>query len=235
MRRRWELEVPVQRRFWTGLLAILLTALPSAAVVLGQNDDFEDGTTSGWTIGQSLPSAPQNVATGGPAGADDNYLLVTGLGGFGGGSRLVAFNFTQWAGNYTAAGVVAILADVNNFGPTDLSLRLLIADGAGQFFSNGVISAEAVVVPAGSGWVTVAFPISVADLVVLQGNAATALSNAVNLWIEHNEGTTHPPASFAGTQGVDTDEALPEPAAAAALACGCALLALLERRRARRS
>jgi hypothetical protein len=220
----------------TGLLALLVTALPSAAVVLGQNDDFEDGTTAGWTIGQSgLPSAPQNIANGGPAGAGDNYLQVAGTGSFGGGGRLVAFNFTQWSGNYTTAGVVAVLADVNNFGPSELSLRLMIADGTGQFFNNAAISAQAVVVPAGSGWVTVAFPISVADLVAVQGSVASALSNAVVLWIEHNEGTTHPPDPFVGTLGVDNVEALPEPAAAAALACGCAVLALLERRRARRS
>jgi hypothetical protein len=235
MSRRWEQEVPVQRRLSIGLLATLVTALPAAAVVLGQADDFESGTTDNWTIGQALPSSPQNVATGGPDGVDDNYLLVTGLGGFGGGSRLVAFNIDQWSGDYVTAGVGSLLVDVNNFSASPLSLRLLIADGVGQFFANGAISADAVLVPANSGWTTVVFPIAPTDLIALQGDATTALSNAVILWIEHNEGATHPPAAFAATLGVDNIEAMPEPAAATALAVGCALLALLERRRARRS
>ena len=43
-----------------------------SAVIAGQNDNFEDGTLQGWSSGAGY----DNIATGGPAGAGDNYLTV---------------------------------------------------------------------------------------------------------------------------------------------------------------
>ena len=56
----------------TGLL--LASATPLAAVTLGQQDTFSDGSTQGWSEGLVSPNPPTNIATGGPAGAGDRYL-----------------------------------------------------------------------------------------------------------------------------------------------------------------
>ena len=82
-------------------------------------DDFEDGTTAGWHVGDPAqhPAPPVNVSTGGPAGAGDAYLQLQALGGSGAGSRLSVLNLSQWTGDFT--GVPAIEMDVNNFGPED--------------------------------------------------------------------------------------------------------------------
>ena len=94
---------------WAGLAAALTLAQGAAAVTLGQIDDFEDGTTQGWVVGigtgATSPVPPVAVATGGPDGADDGYLLLTSVGGFGAGSRLAVINATQWAGDYTTSGI----------------------------------------------------------------------------------------------------------------------------------
>src|SRR5215212_9214500 len=88
-----------------GLLALGM-AMPAHAVSLGQTDTFENGTTQGWVtalLGSPNPLPPANVPTGGPAGANDNFLLLTSRGGGGPGSRLTGINTSQWAGNYAAA------------------------------------------------------------------------------------------------------------------------------------
>ena len=52
-----------------------LTASTAWAVPVGF-DDFEDGTTAGWDVGNpnAHPAPPVNVSTGGPTGADDAYF-----------------------------------------------------------------------------------------------------------------------------------------------------------------
>jgi hypothetical protein len=68
-------------------------------------DTFQGGTLLGWGGGAS----PTNIATGGPAGAGDRYLQVTGSGAGGAGGVPATSNGVQWSGNYSAAGVTAIL------------------------------------------------------------------------------------------------------------------------------
>ena len=70
-----------------------------AAVVFGQIDDFQNGTTMGWDEGSPSPNPPVNVATGGPDGAGDRFLQTNSSGGNGPGSRMVMFNQNQWAGD----------------------------------------------------------------------------------------------------------------------------------------
>src|SRR6476620_10626219 len=71
-----------------------------ATPVPAQLNDFETGTTQGWTNGGGA-SDPSNVTTGGPGGANDNFLRITARGGSGAGSRLASFNrSSQWIGNY---------------------------------------------------------------------------------------------------------------------------------------
>lgn len=180
----------------------LLSAAPGAAVTIGQIDTFEDGTTGGWSVGNPSPAPPQNVASGGPGGLDDNHLRLQSLGGTGPGSRLMAFNRVQWAGDYAAAGAAAVAMAVNNLGVADLSLRLVFTDGA-----NTAVT-QAVNVPSGSGWQDIQFAIEAAELVVLAGSAAAALAGTSEFRLMHNPLPTFPPPPVAATVGVDNIELL---------------------------
>ncbi len=66
--------------------------------MVGQIDDFEDGTTMGWMEGFPSPNPPVNIASCRPAGTGDNYLQNISSGGFGPGSAQVMFNHDQWTG-----------------------------------------------------------------------------------------------------------------------------------------
>jgi hypothetical protein len=141
-----------------------------AQVRVGQVDDFENGTTQNWVInllglGSPPPGTlPSNVASGGPGGAGDNYLRLASAGGQGAGSRLASINYGgQWVGDYRAAGIGAIRLDARNFGTTDLALRLLFENpGLPPTPSPPTIeaiSAIPIVLPGGSGWQTLIFPL----------------------------------------------------------------------------
>jgi hypothetical protein len=204
------------------LLAGLLQAEHASGVTLGQVDTFQDGTTENWTVGLkggTPPSPPANVPTGGPAGAGDAYLLLTAVPPVPGdvtdpGTRLVTFNVTQWAGDYLAAGVGKIAMDLKNLGNSSLSIRLLFSDGDQsqiQNASNVAFSTNPVVLPVGSGWVSVVFPISPADLTVKAGDAALALKNAKDVRIYHSPTPQYPPPVIVAQLGVDNIQAVPAP------------------------
>jgi hypothetical protein len=227
-------------------LALLMSLLgtpftPSArgAVIVGQVDTFEDGTTQGWTAGGTLAAPvvpPANVTTGGPAGVDDNYLRISAIGGSGPGSKLAAFNLSQWTGNYTAAGVSVIQMNVSNFGPDDAYVRLLFSDPAGGPPTNLAITSAAFL-PAGSGWTPVTFAVDPASLITLLGSAASALANVTELRIFHNPAATFPgppegPPAAVLQLGVDDVAAVPEPFTPSLAGAGLVVLAL---RRPRRS
>ena len=99
---------------------VLSAQMASGTVILGQLDDFEDGTLESWTGGVTLT----NIATGGPAGAGDNYLEVRQPFSF---RKLGTFNSaTDWTGDYQAAGVTAITADMRTTHITPLEMRLVL-------------------------------------------------------------------------------------------------------------
>ena len=219
----------------TTVLAVAAAVPACAQITLGQIDTFEDGTTQGWGVGPGgSPVPPVNVAGGGPNGANDNYLLLTSLGGAGGpGSRLVAFNMAQWAGDYLSAGVGLIQMDLNNLGTTDLSLRLLLADPAQGPPSNIAIT-DAFLLPAGSGWTHASFSISPSSLITLLGSANAALTNATELRIFHNPAPDFPgpPIGIPAIQaslGVDNIAAVPEPSAVLLVTVG-GLMLMVQRR-----
>jgi hypothetical protein len=181
------------------MLAIAPAIPAAAAPVVGQIDDFEDGTTQGWTVGVGLPGTfhplpPINVASGGPQGADDNYLLLRAIAGFGGaGSRMSVLNLSQWAGDYAAAGIQTIAMSASNFGPDDLSLRLLFANPGAGPPTDIAISTESIFLPAGSDWTALLFPIDVGSLTALTpGGVLPALTSATELRIFHNPAATFP-------------------------------------------
>jgi hypothetical protein len=199
---------------------LLLQSTAFADPIVGQVNNFEDGTTQGWLINllNMTPPPPEalpvNVATGGPAGAGDNYLRLTSVGGPGPGGRLVALNLTPlWTGNYLTSGVLAITMDVNNLGTTDLFLRL--------YFENPMMGpptdeaiTSAVFLPAGSGWTPVTFLIGPSNLTTLSGDLTTLLSNVTSLRIYNSPTPSFPGPGVAAQLGVDniTATAVPEPA-----------------------
>jgi hypothetical protein len=225
--------------------ALLAVAATADAIPIGP-DTFEDATTMGWGVPGLSPVPPTNVATGGPAGGGDGFLQLQANAGLGdAGSRLSVLNQTQWTGDFRAAGITAISMDVNNFGPDDLVLRLLFEDfdGPGPPV-NLALTFSDVVVPAGSGWTSVVFDLSAANLVAgAFGTVEGALTDVGVMRIFHN-----PAAAFPGpgvgipkvttTLGVDNITAIvegtvPEPATGALLLGGLAAALVRARRRLR--
>lgn len=198
-----------------------LGASAASAVVLGASDGFGNGSTDGWFSGAASPVPPVNVADGGPAGAGDGYLLATALGGSGPGSRLVVIGGPQWAGDYAAAGVDAITMDLRNFGSADLSVRLALFGGGGAG-----VSVTPVLLPAGGDWQSVSFSLAPS---ALAGNLP-GLGAIAELRIFNGGLAQFPGDAMAGRLGIDNIAAVPEPAPAALLACGLALLAWRARR-----
>jgi hypothetical protein len=180
-------------------------SVPSAlGITLGQIDDFEDGTTMGWSEGLPSPNPP-GVATGGPGGAGDRYLRNVSSGVGTAGSRLVMFNTVQWSGDYVAAGVDVVRMQVANFGAEDLHLRLAI-EGAGTRYG----STAAVVVPADGAWRLASFGLSDSDLSLVGGTAPlpTALAAVGTLRIlSQVNGPSWVGERIAATLGVDDIEA----------------------------
>jgi hypothetical protein len=219
---------------------VAVHAAPTAASSIVLIDTFEDGTTQGWGVPGSSSNPPLNQSTGGPDGLDDNFLLVSAIGGSGPGSRLSVINSDQWTFNYLAAGTESISMDLFNFGPQDLYLRLLFADPLGGPPSNLAISSDAIFLAAGSGWTSVVFPIAPADLSALIGSVNGALTSPTELRIFHNSdpqfpgpGAGIPPVN--AQLGIDNIQAVvsdvPEPATALLYGIGAAALMWRRHRR----
>jgi PEP-CTERM motif len=226
---------------WASCIAtVLFSPQPSKAVTIGQVDTFEDGTALGWFVPAPSPNPPGNESTGGPAGAGDAFLMLTANGQPSAGGRLSVLNETQWSGNYLAAGVGLIQMNLYNFGPSDLYLRLLFEDlppASGSPPINLALSAQAVFVPANSGWMTAYFPITPADLIMeTYGTVTGALSETDTLRIFHNPdpffpgpGVGIPPVNAA--LGVDNITAVvPVPATMFLLGSGLAGLLVLRKK-----
>jgi hypothetical protein len=196
---------------------------PAAAIGLGQVDNFEDGSTQGWGSGAANAAPPANVASGGPAGAGDNYLLVTSSGIRGPGGKLVALSGAQWSGDYLAAGITAISMDLSNLGSSDLSLHLLLAGSGGA----SAITTQPLLLPAGSGWTHLSFNLAPA---ALTGPALQALGGVTQLRLFHGDAAVFPGPDIAAQLGVDNITAVPEPRSAALLLAGLAALAARRRR-----
>ncbi|MBN8731457.1 MAG: hypothetical protein J0L64_13015 [Acidobacteria bacterium] len=227
-------------------LICFVCAMSLCAATIGQVDHFEDGTTQGWQINSlgfgGIVTQPANESTGGPAGANDNFLKLNSAGGAGPGSRLVANNlFAQWSGNYTALGLTAIAMDLRNLGATDLSIRLMLENPLGGPPTDIAVT-DAIALPSGGGWTQVQFDLTPAALTVVAGDVNALLANVTGLRIYHNDTAAFPGPAITATLGVDNVTALggqqpvPEPATemfvAGGLAAGLVRRAWMRPRRA---
>jgi hypothetical protein len=187
--------------------AFALASPTASGLVIGETDTFESDV-EGWFAGGGpfgvIPTVPpQVVATGGPAGVDDGYLEITSGGGQGPGSRLVAMNATQWAGNYLAQGVGAIEMDLRNLGPNDLSIRLLFEDPIPGPPLNIAISSSPILLPSGGGWVHATFDVTAGGLTALLGDVGTLLADTTLIRITHAAAAGFPGEPIAAVLGVD--------------------------------
>jgi hypothetical protein len=133
------------------------------AIIPGQTDNFQDGTTQHWANGDGGSTGPFNIANGGPDGGGDKYLEILS-GALGGSQKLIAFNRSQWTGNYLAnGGVNEIDADLANFGPQPLFIRIAIRQTLGRT-APGYASTTPFMLPADGNWHQAAFFIDAADL-----------------------------------------------------------------------
>lgn len=199
---------------------IFVLAPTASAVLLGQIDDFQDGTTQNWGSGVNHPVPPVNSADNGPLGIGDHCLLAATTGTVGAGGKMVFFNSAQWAGDYTAAGVTKIAMMLNNLGGQDLTMRLAF-DGGGGMFS----TMDEVTLTAGSGWQSVEFSVAAADLVSVGGaSVAGTLSNVTVLRVLNSDVPSWVGSDVTAELFVDNITAVPEPATLFVLGLGSLLL-----------
>ena len=174
----------------------ILYAGAVGAVTPGQVDDFQEGA-AGWTSGGANPNPPTWISDGGPLGPGDGFLGVEGSGVDGSGGNLIAFNTEQWSGDYTAAGVISIRADLRNLGESDLVIRLLVESPFGGFVSGAAAS-----LPAGGAWRSAVIPLTATGV-----DVAAVLAQVTKLRILHAP-TTGGAEPVVGVLGVDNLTAL---------------------------
>ncbi|MFT4547871.1 MAG: hypothetical protein ACI9UA_005423 [Pseudoalteromonas tetraodonis] len=181
-----------------GLISLAST---HAAIVSGLVSDFEDGTTQGWAGGAN----PTNVASGGPDGADDNFLRV------GNGGRLATHNTTLSGVIDSAATAIQVdlrrpIADAD-----DIDVRLVLL---GPGTSNRWTSTALQVVPEDSAWATYTFSLLEADLSQVQGTASYAemVADVNRVMFRYDPGTPSPGGSvIGGNLDIDNVRVIPEP------------------------
>lgn len=175
-----------------------------AAITLNQSEDFSG--VHAWSSGNANPNPPVISPDAGPLGSGDVALRVTSNGGSGAGGRLIVYNQSLWTGDYTAASIFSIAADLRNGGSSPLSMRLAL-NGPGGWFVTQVAP-----VTAFSGWVSRVFDIRPGSLVSADGTDVVATLAAVSeLRILHSAAVDFRGAKVSSSFLVDNVRAIPEP------------------------
>lgn len=195
------------------LVAGLLHPAAGFALTLGQVDTFQDGTVQNWDAGLGGVEPlypPEIIPGGGPDGVNDVFMQTESVEGHLPGSKLSVFNMAQWAGNYLAAGVNTITMSLKNSGPNGIYARVVVADErvGGLPPKNLVVSTQPLFLPSRGDWVSAVFSLRPGDFTAVRGNAATALTNARELRIIHNDEATFPPPTITARLGVDNIKAV---------------------------
>ena len=196
-------------------VAAIIAAPAVLAVTAGQIDDFENGSNMGWREGANSPNPPTNISTGGPQGANDNYLRDISAGGAGAGGKMVMFNLSQWTGDFNAAGVESIQMWLRNEGNSSMQIRIALNGGTTWFSSTNGFS-----LPADNMWRLATFNLVASDMTRVAGTSdlATVLDSVVEMRILSANSPDFRGATIAATLGVDDIEAIgvvmgPDPAA----------------------
>jgi hypothetical protein len=200
-------------------MGILACGVPGfATLISAQTDDFESGKQN-WTNG---PAPDPITVLGGPGGGADHYLQISATGGFGAGSKLVSYNRTQWAGDYS--NLVSISMDVLN--PNLVPLNVRIAMKSGILNGSPGISSNPFLIPADDLWHHITFVLSAANFTGLSGGVyATVMSNVLEFRVldAANPSLTGDPIN--AILGVDNiASAVPEPGSLLLAAVGLAVL-----------
>lgn len=218
-----------------GLLALFVaTAAPSAALTPGVFQDFQDGTTQGWTSGAGVTQTTA-VADAGPAGTGD-FALNAAFG-----QRAVVLNNSEWQGDWTAAGIneieFAVHSPVGN--PTDLTLWLGFSAGDIPSFGGSgetYVTQASQTVPSDGAWHNVSFDVTAAGWGNWGGNdVADSLTNVYQLRIIHNPVRDFLGATTISSFRIDSVATVPEPGTLAAGLLALATGALVYRHRSRRT
>ena len=217
------------------LAALLAFASSARAIVGGQVDNFEDGTLQNWANGGAFGVPPVvNVNTGGPAGANDNFMQIASDGS-GPGQFLTVFNRSQWLGNYIALGITAIEVDLKNLGAVDLTIRLGFKETAGNG-APGYLSTPFSLL-ASSDWQHAVFFINTGSMTAIGAPASFSsfFSNGFGeMRIINEAGNTNLVGNAVTAQlGIDNIHAVPEPNAILLTAVG--FLAFVALRRSMRA
>jgi hypothetical protein len=224
----------------TVTLVATLVAVPGLAwsAVVGHIDTFQSLTSDGWFagglgLGQVPPVPPQVVTTGGPNGAGDAFLRVSAIGGNGPGSRLVAINGTQWAGNYLGAAIGIIALDLVNLGTSDLTVRLLFENPVGGPPTDEAVTNFGALLPAGGGWTHWLFPVSSTDLTPVFGSVDALLSNVTLMRVIHSVAAddADPITGVLGVDNISAAASVPEPGSSVLMGAGLLGLVRYVRRR----
>ena len=172
-----------------------------AEISVGHVDNFQDGTTQHWRLGQTGGTVPNSVEDEGPLGVGD-YALYFASGSFPLPPRAAVINESDqgfpgpgnWQGNWTAAGVTQISLDVRNGGTLPntgtLTLRLGIS-GPGPPSSFGeVYITDGVSVPRDNNWHSLVFDVLAADFqpVGIGTDVNAALAAVTQFRIIHQPG-----------------------------------------------
>lgn len=155
------------------LVVVCFPVANSHAVALGQIDIFQSSGTANWTSGAANSNPPTLLLGHGPSGSGDHALAITSTGTSGAGSKLVAFNKTQWTGDYTAAGIRGISMDLHNVGNNPLNVRLAINGSGGKFSTTSAIA-----LAAQSGWTSATLSTEAGDWTAVSGGTDIAATLA---------------------------------------------------------
>ena len=210
---------------------MLLLVCSAGAVVVGQIDNFQDGTTMNWANGEIIGTVPvTNIANGGPAGAGDRYIQLTADGSSSGG-KLTAFNRDQWLGDYLAAGVTAIEVDLLNQSAVALSIRLAFKTGPGSGGVPGYLS-QAMFLPVGSGWQHFTISLASANLTPVGGPTPWNTFFIGEVRFINEAGTSNLSGTpVVGQLGIDNIRAVPEPTTTVLLSGSLLIVAAYLRRK----
>lgn len=204
----------------TSVLAATCAA-PCWAITAGYVDDFDDQDLHGWRIG-TPGDFPRIVLDVGPTGVGDHSLHFATAGAGGEHPRLIVFNDTplndgNWEGNWTAAGITQIAADVRNPNEFTLNLRLGIV-GPGGAFGGGqgdtYVTQAIDVAPNPGGWQRVVFDVLVADWLPASETAddpVAALAGVTQFRFLHNPALAFVGEELAGELYLDNITAIAAP------------------------